>query len=278
MKITVFSLIITVILIFSIGCSTENPICGDTLCVDGSVFLKSDLTDNDKYDSVSVDESGLIAALGDIPPAETRPANDITLSQIINETLSGVNRTAGKAIKITGTVDRTANTFPHNDVITLETSTDTVVFYITNTTESAVKEMAKYEQGVSYTFTLFVLTIRPPDANRTEHEIWTAELKSMEAEPVELNNIVSNVAIGGDHYLAKLLKFEATVQFKLKESDAISLITKNAKVAFFVTNWNTPPDRMGGYIEGQSYPFTVFLRQIDLKETNRYIQSNLVVD
>ena len=31
------------LLILTIGCSTENPICGDTICIDGEVFLNPNL-------------------------------------------------------------------------------------------------------------------------------------------------------------------------------------------------------------------------------------------
>ena len=48
------------------GCESGRPICGATLCVDGRVLLKSELADGE-YDSVSVDESGLLAFLGKTP-------------------------------------------------------------------------------------------------------------------------------------------------------------------------------------------------------------------
>ena len=71
------------------GCESGRPICGATLCVDGRVLLKSELADGE-YDQVRVDESGLLAFIGDATPAgpdETTP--DETISEQLKE-LTGI--------------------------------------------------------------------------------------------------------------------------------------------------------------------------------------------
>ena len=77
------------VMLMATGCESGRPICGATLCVDGSVLLKSELADGE-YDQVSVDESGLLAFIGDATPAgpdETTP--DDTISEQLKE-LTGI--------------------------------------------------------------------------------------------------------------------------------------------------------------------------------------------
>ena len=61
MKLFTFSLL-AIAIVFSFGCSTENPLCTDNYCVEGEVFAKSDLEDGQSYDDLpaSVSEQSLI--------------------------------------------------------------------------------------------------------------------------------------------------------------------------------------------------------------------------
>ena len=64
MKVLTFSLIVTAI-IFTLGCSTENPLCTDNYCVEGEVFLKTDLEEDETFDELpgTVSEQSLIDLL-----------------------------------------------------------------------------------------------------------------------------------------------------------------------------------------------------------------------
>lgn len=52
MKTITFSLFLIAILTFSIGCSTENPICSDNFCVQGVIFPKSELFEDEEFDTL----------------------------------------------------------------------------------------------------------------------------------------------------------------------------------------------------------------------------------
>ena len=64
---------IALLLVVAAGCSTENPLCTDNYCVEGNIFLKSDLEEDQIYSvlPVDIDESALIAAFGKTTTDET---------------------------------------------------------------------------------------------------------------------------------------------------------------------------------------------------------------
>ena len=82
MKLYTFSLILSAILIFSIGCHTENPICSDNYCVSGEIFLRSQLLEGEEYSEIDIVESDLIASFAGATP---RPI-DTTIDTDVNIT------------------------------------------------------------------------------------------------------------------------------------------------------------------------------------------------
>ena len=64
MKLFIFSLLVIAI-VFTLGCSTENPLCSDTYCIEGEIYLKSDLEADATFDTLpgTVSEETLINLL-----------------------------------------------------------------------------------------------------------------------------------------------------------------------------------------------------------------------
>ena len=58
-------MIFTLSLLLLAGCSTENPLCTDNYCVEGKIFLKTDLEVGEPFDRLpaTVDEQSLIDLL-----------------------------------------------------------------------------------------------------------------------------------------------------------------------------------------------------------------------
>lgn len=54
---------ITLLMVVSVGCSSENPLCTDNYCLEGTIFAKSDLEEDQIYEVLPIDESALIAAI-----------------------------------------------------------------------------------------------------------------------------------------------------------------------------------------------------------------------
>ena len=55
-------LVVVILLLSLLGCSTENPLCTDNYCVEGEIYLKSDLEEDQSYDDVpaNVSEQSLV--------------------------------------------------------------------------------------------------------------------------------------------------------------------------------------------------------------------------
>ena len=64
MRLFTFSLIVIAV-VFTLGCSTENPLCTDNYCIKGEIFLKTDLEEDETFDELpgTVSEQTLINLL-----------------------------------------------------------------------------------------------------------------------------------------------------------------------------------------------------------------------
>ena len=58
-------LILLIAIAIFLGCETVNPLCSDTYCIEGEIYLKSDLEEGQTFDNMpgSVDEETLIKLL-----------------------------------------------------------------------------------------------------------------------------------------------------------------------------------------------------------------------
>lgn len=91
----------------------------------------------------------------------------------------------------------------------------------------------------------------------------------VETEPtaddvVPLADIVADVASGGTRYSGKIITITAEVQADVStftDRDAITLITNNENVWFFVHSSETPA-RLANYEVGKTYTFNLFVLQV----------------
>ena len=80
--------------------------------------------------------------------------------------------------------------------------------------------------------------------------------------------IVSDASTGGTTYLNQTVTITFTVKFdnaQLENVGAISLVTDNDNVSFFISDFANPP-AMDGYVIGETYTESVFIRNI--RESN----------
>ena len=269
MNLFTFSLLLT-LAIFSIGCNTENPLCTDNYCVEGEIYPRSELVGD--FSLLAVDDSVIFATLvTGIQPVETTPVNPIqtpvgdstTLADIVSDVASGGTRYSNKIVTIVGVVESAFE----SGTRTLVTNNDDVTFYIANRSDASL--LAGYQEGKSYTFTLYIAGISTPDEDFDWYAVWGRLPKNNEINSVIFADIVSNVASGQNAHLSKFVKFTATVSNDASvftTDDTISLSTNNSDVLFFVWNHTFPPKIMGKYKSGVSYTFTVFIEKISYSE------------
>ena len=62
MRFFTFSLFVIAV-IFTLGCSAENPICTTNFCAIGEVFPRSELEDGQAFSEVDIDDSMIFARL-----------------------------------------------------------------------------------------------------------------------------------------------------------------------------------------------------------------------
>ena len=269
MRLFTFSLFIIVV-ISILGCSAENPICSTNFCAVGEVFPRSELEDGQAFSEVDIDDSVIFATLvgTPIPDQPTTPATQetepesTTVSSIVSDVAAGGTRYTNKIVTIQGTVESVFE----SGTRTLVTNNDNVTFYVRNQTKPELLD--SYKEGGTYTFTLFISGIDPPEEEFNWYAIWGVMPKQADVLSVDFADVIESVSQGSEEYLNRFIMFTATVKnpASIFTSDTISLVTDKDNVIFFVRNRTYPPEIMGKYQQGQSYKFTAFLERISVSE------------
>ena len=277
MKLYTFSLFLILSLAFSIGCESQNPICGDTLCVDGSVFLKSELPAGAEYDSVNVDESIILATLVGTPvpiEVETIPvaSDDVTLADIVADVESGSTKYLNQTVTITAVVESDNSVF-NSGAITLITNTPTS-FFITD--RENPNRMNAYKSGRSYTFTVFIRKIEPPDESFDNYAVFSnLEVGTENLEPsIPVNNptlaeVIQDAAAGNSTFVGQTLQLSGTVVWREKNGKAVVMYTDNSfedaaaeGAVFFILSIQSP-EKLIAYTLGKTHTFTVIITSVD---------------
>lgn len=282
MKFYTFSLILIAILIFSIGCNTENPICSTNFCAIGEVFPRSELEAGQAFSEVDIDDSVIFATLiGGVTPVDTTPvetdvdkAPAVTLANIVNDVaVNGINSTyKEQTVTITAAVNFTFDaTATRNSGVTLYTHNEHIIFFVND--PDGADDLAHLKNGTSYTFTLFIRDVATSTSNPENTNIWSnVEARptkvDINVETVSMAQIVSDVAGGGKRYLGKTIRIRATVSFTLlKASGLISLATGNANVIFNILDIQNP-EKLNPYNDNVAYTFTLYITEISEVEDN----------
>ena len=71
MKVLTFSLFVIAV-VFTLGCSTENPLCTDNFCVEGEIYPRSELAAGQEFSELAVDDAAIFATLAGTPPVKSR--------------------------------------------------------------------------------------------------------------------------------------------------------------------------------------------------------------
>ena len=262
-------LLLVIAIVFTLGCSAENPLCSTNFCAVGEVFPRSELGDRE-FSEVDIDDSVIFATLvgGEPaqtiqPPAETIPADSVAFADIISDVASGGTRYSNKTVTFSAVVEFDSSGFTNKDFITLITNNQEVVFYV-NSVEDPSK-VASYQEGISYTFTVFVEQIGQPSEAFPSYSVLTTILENDGVLSVSLANLVSDAISGNRRYVNKVARFTATVKNDssvFATSDTISLVTGNENANFFVGNRTKHLTVMGKYRSGMTYTFTVYIFDI----------------
>ena len=95
--------------------------------------------------------------------------------------------------------------------------------------------------------------------------IGTTPVEPTVDDPPTLESLVADVAAGGVRYAGKIITITAEVQSgasSFTNNDAITLVTNNADVWFYVISRETPA-RLANYEQGKSYTFNLFIQEIE---------------
>ena len=284
------SFLIVIAVIFTLGCSAEDPICTTNFCAVGEIFPRSELEEGQAFSEVNIDDSVIFATLaGTTPtpvepePVEPEPTSTVTFADIVADVAAGSRTYVGKTVSVTASVNEDTSNFRANDAITLQTNNDDVWFFVLS--RNAPEKLQGYEKGQSYTFKVFIVDVDPPEPLSPEYDIWS--YLPLETVSTTMNTIVADVAAGGTAYLQKTVSIRATVradtQVFFDEDDdyeTIALITNDENVTFFVHNERYPPAELAQYEKDSTYDFKLFIYSIgdSIVSDRKFISAVVVLD
>ena len=180
---------ILTLLIFTIGCNAENPICTTNFCAVGEVFPRSEL-DTADFSEVDIDDSVIFATLVGVPtPVEATPVNPVQTPVPVNtngvqtfaDIISDVAANKANSVYLEQTVTITAtvrfNLFVSDNRggITLKTNNNDVIFYITDFDNP--ESLQKYNEEQIYTFTVYIRNVVESNTRRGLWLIFSHEIK-----------------------------------------------------------------------------------------------------
>ena len=192
---------------FVFGCSAENPICSTNFCAIGEVFPRAELGDRE-FSEVDIDDSVIFATLVGTPLPTKQPTepDTTTLAAIVADVAKGGTQYTNKIVTIDGTVEQVFET----GGFVLSTNNDTVTFFVGNRTQPELLE--PYEEGGTYTFTLFIDGIDPPDEQFSTYAIWSKIPKDVDVVSVNFVNLIESLSGGSTEHLNRFVRFTATVR------------------------------------------------------------------
>ena len=234
------------------------------------MFPRSEL-DTANFSEVDIDDSVIFSTLigtrlpedATLPTTNVVPEGDITLSDIVSDVAAGGTQYTNKIVTIQGTIKSVFE----SGARTLITNNQNVSFYIINQTNPELLD--SYKKGNTYTLTVFIDEIEPPEEQFNWYAIWSTLPKDANVISVNFPSLVESLSSGNTEYLNRLVRFTATVKNPASiftTTDTITVATNKDKVSFFVRNRTFPPKIMNKYQRGQSYKMTVFVEKVAVSE------------
>ena len=165
------------LLIFTIGCSTENPLCTDSFCL-----VPRDTVDDSTI--IEIDESKVIALIGKTkatdtiipptPPVPTLPATNVSLSDIIADVAAGNNTYLNQTVTLTEYVvfknERGTAMVIHTIPNVEDATAKGAVFWIESF--DAPEILRRYALNTQHTFTVTIRLIKEPEDTVKWRSIW----------------------------------------------------------------------------------------------------------
>ena len=288
---TIFLTILTVV--FAIGCESQNPICNDTFCVTGEVFFKSELPEGTKYDSINVDTTRLLTALGETPsvgeiskPSLPTGVKPVDMATIVNSVALGNTdyERAWVYLEVVVMEDLTDG----ERWLTLQTENDNVEFRVFSWVKKS--QLAQWTKGNRYGFILFIYSMRPetdtatifskvddPDNIAKGRSVLTPT--SDEVLLTSINLLFESFRRGESYYIGKRVSFLDTVKRRRSSSsllvydEELGLLSSEDSFAIFAKMEDLGEDIDPKYSEGSLHNFEVTIgyhSYQDFRDPNKF--------
>ena len=255
----VMYIILTAVIIS--GCSTENPLCTDNYCVEGEIFLRSELGNRD-FSELNVDDSELLAVLAGAEPIESEPmVPTITvLSDAVSNIVSNVK--AGNTNHKGYVVNIDAQVLLHSDIavgidedeLVLKTDDDDNVTFWVNSHDKP-NLIRNFKSGIWHNFTILIADIYYPDEGG--YIIWS-HIATTDIHDMTLKKLVNHAKVDNKTYQGTFVSVNVTVI--AKNPNDVRFKTNHNKIEFIARD--TGGSDFEKYEVGKSYDVLVFIAVI----------------
>ena len=263
-------LIIVLLAIAVIGCQAENPICNDLYCIDGEIYLKSELPKDVEFDTVNVDTADLLATLGTIPStvdANTQENGSVTVADIVADTNTGGSAYEGQIHTITGVVK---SIFDQSDGMTLQSGNNNVTFFVLM--YGRPERKSTYEVGQSYDFQLYIHD-QALSINDGSYNVWTHLVSNAEPQAVTIATLNTHAKNSNQQYQGSII----TLKAEINTITDTSFHLRGNEIGVGLTIRRSGHTRESEYQKNQMYDFTLFVMKVGAWVIGSEVRMGLVM-
>ena len=248
MKLTIFTiyLVILVAITMLLGCSSENPICTSSFCL----VPRSEVDDPNL---IEIDDDKALAFLETLAPDPVTDSADVSIADVVSDTVSNGGAYEGQILTITGTVKELLSS---GETLTLETDNDTVTFFVRSW--GTPERLASYEVGKPYTFDLYVQDQATAFQQTDKFNVWTDLVESSEPVPITIDTLIADAKAENQRYAQRVITLEATVSSVLDST----IYLKEADLVTSVYIRRSGHADESNYQVNQTYDFNVFVFKV----------------
>ena len=155
-------MMLVALFILTLGCGTDTPVCTDSFCLVPRDDVEGEV--------IEVDENKVLALIAktteptpvitpEPEPITPETDNTVTLADIVSDVVENTSssRFIGQDVEVEGVVKFNFVVSHNRGAITLDTNTDTVIFYITDF--DTPETLRDYEPESTYTFNLHIRSV-----------------------------------------------------------------------------------------------------------------------
>ena len=179
--------------------------------------------------------------------------DEVTVADIVSDTVVGGSAFEGQILRLTGTVTEILSS---GETLLLETGNESVTFFVRSW--GTGERVASYEVDTQYTFNLYIQDQALAFQQTDTFNVWADLVEDSEPVPITIDTLISDAKAENQRYAQRVITLRATVSNVLDST----IYLKEADLVTSVYIRRSGHTDEATYQVNQTYDFTVFVFKI----------------